>query len=105
MPEFTNSTTADHYLSPDDCATIYDLTPLYSAGCECTGQKIVIAGRSTIGLSDVEQFPAAFGLRVNDPQLVLVPGAKTREAPTRKSSTKPTSMWSGRVAARNAAVI
>lgn len=76
VPEFTSSTTGDHYLSPDDYATIYDLTPSYSAGYDGTGQKIVIAVRCIIDHSDVEQFRTAFGLPVNGPQLVLVPGSQ-----------------------------
>ena len=70
-----NSASGNHYLSPDDYATIYDLTPLYAAGYDGTGEKIVIVGVCHIGLTDVQTFRSMMGLPSNDPQLVLVSGS------------------------------
>ena len=51
QPEY--SAGATHAIFPADFATIYDLTPLYSAGTTGAGAVIAIAGRSNINLSDV----------------------------------------------------
>ncbi|WP_109486975.1 protease pro-enzyme activation domain-containing protein [Occallatibacter savannae] len=49
-------------LTPYDFATIYNLTPLWTAGTDGTGQTIAIAGRSNVRASDVSSFRSAFGL-------------------------------------------
>ena len=74
MPDYT-SASGSHYLSPDDYATIYDLSPLYTAGYDGTGQSIVVAGQCHIGVADVEAFRSAMGLPANDPRLVLAAGS------------------------------
>jgi uncharacterized protein (TIGR03437 family) len=65
-----------HYIAPGDFATIYDVTPLYAAGINGTGQKIAIAGQIEVNLSDIEQFQSMFNLPANDPQMLLVPGSR-----------------------------
>jgi subtilase family serine protease len=60
-PDYTTSSGA-HQLAPGDIATIFDLAPLYSAGINGTGQKIVVAGQSAINISDIQAFRAQFGL-------------------------------------------
>jgi uncharacterized protein (TIGR03437 family) len=69
-PSYTNSA-GQHYLAPDDLATIYDLTPLYNAGIDGTGQKIAILGESDINLADIAAYRARFNLPPNIPQIVL----------------------------------
>jgi subtilase family serine protease len=69
-PDYTSST-GNHYLAPGDVSTIYDLVPLYGAGINGMGQKIVVAGQTDINLSDIQAFRAQFGLSSNLPQLVL----------------------------------
>jgi len=59
-----------HYLSPSDFATIYDLTPLYGAGVDGTGQSIAIVGESDVFLSDIASFRSRYGLPVNQPKMV-----------------------------------
>jgi uncharacterized protein (TIGR03437 family) len=66
----------NHQLAPDDIATIYDIKPLYSAGIDGSGQKLVVAGQTQINLSDIEQFRSYFNLAANDPQVMLVPNTK-----------------------------
>ena len=75
QPAYTSSS-GNHYLSPDDFATIYDIKPLYSAGIDGSGQKIVITGQTQINLSDIEQFRTQFNLPANDPQVLLVPNTR-----------------------------
>ena len=71
-PEYTSSK-GNHYISPDDFRTIYDLKPLYNAGVNGSGQTMVVAGQTQINLSDIEQFRTQFGLPANDPRPILVP--------------------------------
>lgn len=76
-PNFTSSQSGDHYLTPKDVATIYDINAAYSAGYTGTGQSIAVVGQSEISVSDIENFQNAAGLTVKDPTLVLVPGTGT----------------------------
>ena len=68
-PEFTSGNA--HSLAPGDLATIYDITPLYNAGIDGTGQTIVIVGESDILLSDIASFRAQYGLPANVPKQML----------------------------------
>jgi uncharacterized protein (TIGR03437 family) len=68
-PEFNSGT--NHYLVPEDFATIYNLTPLYQAGMDGTGQSIAVVGQSDISLSDIRSFRTRYNLPANDPKLVL----------------------------------
>jgi uncharacterized protein (TIGR03437 family) len=71
-PLYTD-TMGDHYLSPDDFHTIYDMDPLLNAGINGSGQSLVIAGQTQINVSDIESFRSMFNLPANDPQIILVP--------------------------------
>ena len=62
-------------LAPDDIATIYNITPLYNAGIDGSGQKLAIVGQTDIFISDIEQFRRHFNLPVNDPTVILIPGS------------------------------
>ncbi len=73
-PAFTN-VNGIHFLSPEDVATIYNFTPLYSAGVDGTGQKIAVGGRTLVDLADFRAFRRRFNLTANDPTLVVVPGS------------------------------
>lgn len=76
-PNFTSSISGNHFLAPPDFATIYDVGPLYSAGIDGTGQKIVLTGQSSINLTDVANFRSAAGLPASVPTLLLEPGTGT----------------------------
>jgi uncharacterized protein (TIGR03437 family) len=96
-----------HFVAPDDFATIYDVTPLYAAGINGTGQKIVIAGQIEVNLSDIEQFRSMFNLPANDPQMVLVPGSRNPGSDSKSGDLAESDLdleWSGAVA-RDASVI
>ena len=78
-PHFTSSISGNHFLTPSDWATIYDVQALYGAGYTGTGQKIAVIGQSDINLSDIANFQTASGLPQNPPQIVVVgidPGAQ-----------------------------
>jgi len=70
QPDF-NASNGNHYLAPDDLATIYNIAPLYKAGFDGTGQKLAIVGQTAINLADMRGFRSTFGLPAKDPQLVL----------------------------------
>jgi subtilase family serine protease len=74
-PQFTSNLSGNHYLSPSDFATIYNLNGLYAAGIDGRGQSIVVAGQTAIDLNDIRAFRSASGLPANDPMVVLVPGS------------------------------
>jgi subtilase family serine protease len=59
---FTSSISGNHYLAPDDIATIYDVNALYSAGFDGAGQKLVVVGQSTVRTSDLDAFRTAANL-------------------------------------------
>lgn len=63
--------TSGNFIAPGDFATIYDLTPLYNAGINGSGQKIAIAGQTDIQNFDIEAFQRAAGLTVQDPTVIL----------------------------------
>jgi len=87
----------DHYLTPADFATIYNLNPLYKAGIDGTGQKIAIVGRSNIDVTNVTSFRSLLGLPVNDPTVIVNgddPGEVTNDMPEAMLDVT----WSGAVA-------
>ncbi|HEY6347096.1 MAG TPA: protease pro-enzyme activation domain-containing protein [Bryobacteraceae bacterium] len=102
-PDYTGGRGAQHFVVPDDLATIYDIGPLYSSGINGSGQKIAIAGQTEINLSDIETFRSTYGLPSNDPQTILVgrnPGISSADLGEADLDTE----WSGAVA-RNATIL
>lgn len=75
-PDYTSATSGNHYLSPDDFGTIYNVKALWNAGYDGGGQKIVIAGQTRVALTDIQSFRAKFNLPAQDPQLLLVPNTR-----------------------------
>jgi subtilase family serine protease len=74
---FTSGQNGDHYLTPKDVATIYDINAAYNAGYTGTGQTIAIVGQSAVEVSDIEAFQSAAGLTAKAPTLILVPDSGT----------------------------
>jgi uncharacterized protein (TIGR03437 family) len=71
-PAYTSGTS--HYLAPHDWATIYDVSPLYQAGFNGTGQSIAVVGESDVEITDIRNFRSRFSLPANDPKMVLYSG-------------------------------
>jgi len=46
-PQFTSQFSGNHFLTPDDWATIYNVTSIYNAGYTGTGMHVGIAGKPT----------------------------------------------------------
>lgn len=72
---FTSGVSKNVFFAPGDIATTYDISPLYTAGVDGTGQAIAIIGQSAVVASDIENFQSAAGLTKKDPVLVMVPGS------------------------------
>ena len=70
-PNFTSDQSGNHFLTPDDFATIYDLHGLYNAGIDGTGQKIAVMGQTSIVVSNVTTFRSLSGLPANNPTIIL----------------------------------
>src|SRR5215831_14883852 len=74
-PRFTSSITGNHFLVPDDVATIYDFKTLYANGLNGAGQSIAVVGQTDIMLSDISTFRQNANLPPNPPTVILVPGS------------------------------
>ncbi len=100
-PHFTSHLTGEHFLTPGDFATIYNLP----TNLDGTGEKIAVVGQSTVLASDLSNFRSAAGLPAKVPQYILYPSNST---PTRCSGDEGESdldlEWTGGVAA-NADII
>jgi pseudomonalisin len=70
LPAYSSGS-GNHTLAPGDFATIYNVSPLYNAGLDGSGQTIAIVGRTHPSSSNWATFRSSFGLSVNDPQVVL----------------------------------
>jgi subtilase family serine protease len=58
-PQFTSQFSGNHFLAPGDWATIYNVTPIYSAGYTGTGMHVGIAGQTYFPQEDIDDFRAA----------------------------------------------
>ncbi len=95
-PEYTSST-GDHYITPGDFNTIYDLKPLLASAINGTGATIAVMGQTAISLSDVAAFRSAAGLAANVPLVSYTPttlGISTGDLPEAQLDVE----WSGAVA-------
>jgi len=75
-PAYTSASSGNHYLAPDDFATIFNLNPLYNAGINGAGQKIVVVGQSQIEPSHLSTFTNYFGLSSVNVTSILVPNTQ-----------------------------
>jgi hypothetical protein len=100
QPEFTfsGSEGVSHYLAPGDFSTIYNTAALYQDGIDGTGQSIAIVARNNINLSDVQIFRIAFGLPVNDPQIILDGPDPGNLGGTEETEADLDIEWSGAIA-------
>jgi subtilase family serine protease len=73
-PNLTSYVSGNHFLSPADFATIYDLNALYSAGATGSNQKIAVIGQSTIIATDINNFRSAAGLPASTVTMTLAGG-------------------------------
>jgi subtilase family serine protease len=105
VPRFTSSTSGNHYVAPDDFATIYDVKPVYNAGSTGSGITIAVVGQTAIATTDVSAFRSASGLPAATPTLTLVPnsGVSTEAGGADEEESDLDVEWSGAVA-KNATI-
>ena len=101
---FYTATTGLHFLAPDDIATIYDITPLYNAGINGTGMKMVVVGQTDINTTDIDQFRTGFNLPAINLTQMLVTGSTDPGTTSDLGEADLDLEWSGAVA-RNANII
>jgi hypothetical protein len=58
-------------LGPADFATIYNVSPLWTAGTDGTGQTIAVVGETNIDPQDVADFRSMFNLSAKAPNIIL----------------------------------
>ena len=107
IPSRPKGTLSDgtHVLAPDDIAKIYDITRLYQAGIDGSGERLVVIGQSDIDLADIASFRSGFGLPINVPQVILVPGSPDPGTSTGNMGEADLDIeWTGAVA-RNSTII
>jgi len=99
------STTDRFVLAPQDFYVQYDLSPLYTAGTNGTGQTIAIINDSNINVAVANQFRTLFGLSANPPQVIIdgndpgIDGINNPDGPNGDSSEAYIDVeWSGAVA-------
>ena len=73
----TSYVSGNHFLTPADFATIYNINPLYAAGADGTGQKIAVIGQSTVSTTDLNKFRSAAGLPASTVTMTVVPTTST----------------------------
>ncbi|HJT87523.1 MAG TPA: protease pro-enzyme activation domain-containing protein [Bryobacteraceae bacterium] len=99
------SSRGNHYLAPDDFATIYNLRPLYGNGIDGSGAKIAVVGQTQINLDDIQSFRNHFNLPPNNPQVLLVPNSSDPGVSSGDLTEADLDIeWAGAVA-RNAAIL
>jgi len=59
--------TTYYALGPTDFGTIYNVSPLWSAGTNGTGQTIAVVGQTNINPQDVDDFRTLFGIKALSP--------------------------------------
>ena len=77
-PQLT-ATNGQHYLTPNDFATIYDLGSVYSGGntgatVAGKAQRVAIVGRSRVVATDISQFESMTGLPSAQPNVIVPTG-------------------------------
>lgn len=102
-PHFTTGS-GEHFLTPDDFATIYNVAGLYNSGIDGTGESIAIMGQTDLPLKDIDNFRSLSGLPAKDPQVKLIPGPDPGLSQNDISEADLDVEWAGGIA-RNATII
>ncbi len=63
--------TNTYYMAPGDFAAIYNTNGLLSSGIDGSGVSIAVMAQSQIELTDVQKFRQIFGLKANDPNILV----------------------------------
>jgi subtilase family serine protease len=96
-PNYTSSTSGNHYLVPGDIYTIYDINPLLTNSINGAGVTIAVMGQTDISLASAASFRSVSGLSVNPPTVKLFgndPGTQANDLDEAMLDVE----WSGAVA-------
>ena len=88
-PAFTSYISGDHFLTPGDWATIYDVNSIYNAGYTGTGMHVVIAGQTYFDQSDIDSFRSAAGLSATQLNMVCISSSNCTGAPGESANDIP----------------
>jgi subtilase family serine protease len=106
-PDFTSDISGNHFLTPGDWATIYDVTPIYNAGLTGSGMHVAVAGQTYFDQSDIDSFRSAAGLGPTNLKMVCISTTNCTGAPGENLNDIPEAdldvEWSGGIA-KNATV-
>lgn len=104
-PQFTTTSgsTTVHLVSPWDFATLYNVTPLWNAGIDGSGQTIAVVSRSNIDTADVDNFRASFGLPASKLKVIVNGDDPGKAANSDESEAALDVQWAGAVA-KNATI-
>src|SRR6201997_3114073 len=102
-PHLTSYVTGNHFVSPADFATIYNVAPLYSTA-DGTGQTIAIVGQSSVSSADLANFRSAAGLAPNPPLMIPLPNTTSTRCAGDEGESDLDLEWSGGVA-KNATIL
>jgi subtilase family serine protease len=103
-PHLTSYVSGNHFVTPDDFATIYDVAALYSGGSDGTGQKIAIVGQSSVATADLKNFRSAAGLPASTVQMTVLPATTSTRCAGDEGESDLDIEWAGGVA-KNATII
>lgn len=104
QPRFTSNLSGNHFLTPDDFATLYHLKPLYDQGIDGTGQWVAVMGQTDIPLTDIAKFRSLSGLPANAPVVKPIPNAAPGVLASDIGEADLDVEWAGAVA-RNATIV
>ena len=99
-PQFTTTVggVTQHYISPSDYNTIYDLAPLAASAINGTGVTIAVMGQTAISLTDVAAFRSAAGLSASTPVVSYNPTTLGIASPEDLDEAQLDVEWAGAVA-------
>ena len=103
-PKFTSSISGNHFITPDDFATLYHLKPLYDQGIDGSGQWVGVMGQTDIPLTDIATFRNLSGLPANPPVVKTIPNAVGGVSSSDITEADLDVEWAGAVA-RKATVV
>ena len=101
QPRFTSDQTGNHFLTPGDFATIYNIP----SALDGSGQLIAVVGQSAVNLTDLANFRTAAGMTPKAPQMILYPSNSISTHCSGDEGESDLDLeWSGGVA-RNANIV
>src|ERR1039458_8836736 len=101
QPRFTSDQTGNHFLTPGDFATIYNIP----SALDGSGQLIAVVGQSAVNLTDLANFRTAAGMTPKAPQMMLYPSNSISTHCSGDEGESDLDLeWSGGVA-RNANIV